>query len=108
MGKDKKNNSDKPSREEAIEAVRTLIRWAGDDPMREGLIDTPKRVVRSYTEFFCGYDQDPEAVLSATFSETQNYDEMVILKNTLRTPHGTNNRKSPRRLPTIRKSGGVK
>tara|TARA_B100000886_G_scaffold245096_1_gene172330 strand:+ start:152 stop:769 length:618 start_codon:yes stop_codon:yes gene_type:complete len=81
MGKDKKNDSNKPSREEAIEAVRTLIRWAGDDPTREGLIDTPKRVVKSYTEFFCGYDQDPEAVLSATFSETQNYDEMVILKN---------------------------
>ncbi len=81
MGKDKKNNLSKPSKEEAIEAVRTLIRWAGDDPSREGLIDTPKRVVNSYTEFFCGYAQDPEAVLSATFSETQNYDEMVILKN---------------------------
>ena len=81
MGKDKKNNLSKPSREEAIEAVRTLIRWAGDDPSREGLIDTPKRVVNSYTEFFCGYSQDPETVLSATFSETQNYDEMVILKN---------------------------
>ena len=52
MGKDKKNNLSKPSKEEAIEAVRTLIRWAGDDPSREGLIDTPKRVVNSYTEFF--------------------------------------------------------
>ena len=81
MGNDKKNNLKKPTRDEAMEAVRTLIRWAGDDPSREGLIDTPKRVVKSYTEFFCGYDQDPESVLSATFSETQNYDEMVILKN---------------------------
>ena len=71
----------KPTKEEAIEAVRTLIRWAGDDPSREGLIDTPKRVVNSYAEFFCGYNQDPKSVLSTTFSETQNYDEMVVLRN---------------------------
>ena len=81
MGKDKKNNLNKPTKEEAIEAVRTLIRWAGDDPLREGLIDTPKRVVNSYAEFFCGYNQDPKSVLSTTFSETQNYDEMVVLRN---------------------------
>jgi GTP cyclohydrolase IA len=71
----------RPSREEAIEAVRTLIRWAGDDPDREGLLDTPDRVVRSYREFFSGYEQDPAAVLAKTFSEVDGYDEMVVLKD---------------------------
>lgn len=71
----------KPSREEAEEAVRTLIRWAGDDPSREGLIGTPDRVVRSYEEFFAGYDQDPEEILKRTFEETDGYDEMVVLRD---------------------------
>lgn len=71
----------KPSREEAEEAVRTLIRWAGDDYTREGLLGTPDRVVRSYEEFFAGYDADPEEILKRTFEETGGYDEMVILRD---------------------------
>lgn len=71
----------RPSIEEAKEAVRTLIRWAGDDPTREGLLDTPKRVVDAYREFYAGYDEDPEAVLAKTFEEVAGYDEIVLLKN---------------------------
>ena len=70
-----------PSKEEAEEAVRTLIRWAGDDPAREGLIETPDRVVRSYAEFFSGYDMDPENVLAKTFEESGGYDEMVLVRD---------------------------
>ena len=69
----------RPRREEAEAAVRTLIRWAGDDPAREGLIGTPDRVVRAYEEFFAGYDEDPVALLSRTFEEADGYDEMVTL-----------------------------
>ena len=71
----------RPSRAEAEDAVRTLIRWAGDDPKREGLRDTPLRVARSYEEFFKGYTVDPADVLRRTFSETDGYDEMVVLKD---------------------------
>ena len=71
----------KPSRSEAEEAVRTLIRWAGDDPLREGLIGTPGRVARAYEEFFAGYDEDPMALLQRTFEETEGYDEMVVLRD---------------------------
>ncbi len=71
----------RPNRAQAEAAVRTLIRWAGDDPTREGLLDTPSRVVRSYEEFFCGYVIDPAEVLRRTFSETDGYDEMVVLKD---------------------------
>ncbi|HEY2889246.1 MAG TPA: GTP cyclohydrolase I FolE [Dongiaceae bacterium] len=71
----------KPSRGEAEEAVRTLIRWAGDDPLREGLIGTPGRVARAYEEFFAGYDEDPMALLQRTFEETEGYDEMVVLRD---------------------------
>jgi len=71
----------KPTKEEAMEAVKTLISWAGDDPTREGLLETPDRVVRSYTEFFEGYNIDPEAVLAKTFEEVEGYDEMVIVRN---------------------------
>lgn len=71
----------KPSRKEAEEAVRTLIKWAGDDPSREGLLGTPDRVVRSYEEFFAGYEQDPEDILKRTFEETDGYDEMVLLRD---------------------------
>lgn len=70
-----------PSKEEAMDAVRTLIRWAGDNPEREGLLDTPKRVVEAYEEFFEGYTQNPDDVLARTFEEVENYDEMVLLKN---------------------------
>lgn len=70
----------RPSRAEAEAAVRTLIRWAGDDPRREGLEDTPARVVRSYEEFYDGYKHDPEEILRTTFEETEGYDEMVVLK----------------------------
>ena len=72
---------EKPSREEAEAAVRTLISWAGDNPEREGLIDTPKRVVNAYTEFFAGYDEDPEEVLGRTFEDVEGYDDMVVQKN---------------------------
>ena len=71
----------RPSREEAEAAVRTLIRWAGDDPEREGLVGTPDRVVRSYEEFFAGYDEDPVGMLERTFEETDGYDEMVVLRD---------------------------
>lgn len=71
----------RPSRARAEEAVRTLIEWAGDDPEREGLLGTPGRVVRAYEEFFEGYRVDPEALLAATFEETEDYDEMVVLKD---------------------------
>ncbi|MCW5771333.1 MAG: GTP cyclohydrolase I FolE [Rhodospirillaceae bacterium] len=68
-----------PTREEAEDAVRVLLRWAGDDPEREGLVDTPRRVVGAYSEWFAGYREDPEAFLERTFSETEGYDEMVVL-----------------------------
>ena len=71
----------RPSREEAEDAVRTLIQWAGDDPTREGLVGTPDRVVRAYEEFFAGYSEDPCSVLDRTFKETSNYDEMVVLRD---------------------------
>jgi GTP cyclohydrolase I len=71
----------RPRRDVAEQAVRTLIEWAGDDPDREGLIDTPKRVVRAYEEFFAGYRTNPHALLDMTFEETADYDEMVTLRN---------------------------
>jgi len=71
----------KPSREEAEKAVRILLEWAGDNPDREGLIETPKRVVKAYEQFFEGYNQDPEEVLMKTFEEVEGYDEMVIVKD---------------------------
>ena len=78
-GADKGN--DHPSRSDAEEAVRTLIRWIGDDPAREGLLDTPARVVRSYEEVFAGYSEDPVEYLRGTFEEIEGYDEMVILRD---------------------------
>ena len=71
----------KPSREDAEAAVRTLIAWAGDDPAREGLRDTPKRVVNAYTEFFRGYDEDPIEALDRTFEEVGGYDDIVMLRD---------------------------
>jgi GTP cyclohydrolase I len=75
------NAKARPSRHEAIEAVRTLIRWAGDDPDREGLLETPDRVVRSYDEFFSGYGKDPKEILAKTFSEVDGYDEMIVMND---------------------------
>jgi GTP cyclohydrolase IA len=71
----------RPSRAEAEAAVRTLLRWAGDDPGREGLRDTPARVTRAYGEFFAGYGLDPVEVLARSFEETEGYDEMVVLRD---------------------------
>ena len=70
----------RPSAEEAMEAVKTLLAYAGDDPLREGLLETPKRVIKSYDEFFGGYHEDPEEVLAKTFEQVEGYDEMVIVK----------------------------
>ena len=71
----------KPTREQAEKAVKTLIEWAGDDPNREGLVETPKRVAKAYEQFFEGYDLDPEEILRKTFEEVEGYDEMVIVKD---------------------------
>jgi GTP cyclohydrolase I len=75
------HSTDRPTREEAEAAVRTLLRWTGDDPTREGLVGTPDRVVRSYEEFFAGYHLDPVAMLERTFEETDGYDEIVLLRD---------------------------
>jgi GTP cyclohydrolase I len=71
----------KPSRADAEAAVRTLLAWAGDDPAREGLRDTPARVARAYEEWFQGYDQDPKELLQRTFGEVAGYDEMIVLRD---------------------------
>lgn len=71
----------RPTQAEAEDAVRTLLRWAGDDPTREGLLDTPKRVVKAYREWFSGYDDDPAEYLARTFEEIDGYDEMVLLRD---------------------------
>lgn len=71
----------RPSREEAEAAVRTLIAWAGDDPTREGLRDTPRRVVNSYGEFFSGYGQDAHAILQTTFTDVGGYDDIVLVRD---------------------------
>ncbi len=73
--------TNRPSRAEAEAAVKTLIRWAGDDPAREGLIDTPKRVVKAYEEWFGGYDEDAETILARTFDEVAGYDDIVLVKD---------------------------
>ncbi|MEE8084766.1 MAG: GTP cyclohydrolase I FolE [Alphaproteobacteria bacterium] len=72
---------ERPSQAAAEDAVRTLIRWAGDDPSREGLLGTPDRVVRAWQEFYRGYDEDPYEILARTFEEIEGYDEMVVLKD---------------------------
>jgi len=76
-----KTAPNRPSREEAEQAVYTLLRWAGDDPTREGLADTPARVAKAFEDWFSGYDQDPEAYLARTFEEVAGYDDMVILRD---------------------------
>jgi GTP cyclohydrolase I len=75
------HDADRPSQTEAEAAVRTLIKWAGDDPAREGLLDTPARVARSYRELFAGYEVDPRAYLERTFEEVGGYDQMVVLRD---------------------------
>ena len=77
----------KPSKAEAQKAVKTLIEWAGDDPSREGLLETPDRVLRAYGEFFAGYDVKARDILSKTFSEVENYDEMIVLRDIEFTSH---------------------
>jgi len=74
-------NISRPSLQEAENAVRTLIAWAGDNPEREGLRETPKRVVNAYREFFAGYDADPTKILGKTFEEVEGYDDVVLLRN---------------------------
>ena len=76
-----KSSSKKPSRSEAEAAIRTLLLWAGEDPDREGLQDTPARVARAYEEFFRGYGEDPVAILERTFEEVEGYDEIVLLRD---------------------------
>jgi len=71
----------KPTESEVHAAVRTMLAWAGDDPSREGLIETPKRVAEAYKEFFAGYDSDPEEILEKTFEEVEGYDEMVLVRD---------------------------
>jgi GTP cyclohydrolase IA len=70
----------RPDQAQAEDAVRTLLRWVGEDPTRDGLIETPARVTRAFEEYFAGYDQDPEAILRKTFEEIAGYDEMIILR----------------------------
>jgi GTP cyclohydrolase I len=77
----RKLKSTRPTREQAEEAIRTLLRWAGDDPTREGLRDTPARVARAYQDWFSGYDEDPEEYLKRTFEEVQGYDDMIVLRD---------------------------
>ena len=77
----KEEDEKKPTREEAEEAVKILLRWAGDNPNREGLIETPKRVVKAFEEYFQGYHKDPKKILEKTFLDTANYQDFVLLKN---------------------------
>ena len=77
----KDKEDEKPTRQEAENAVKVLIEWAGDDPSREGLIETPKRVVKAFEEYFAGYNKNPQNILEKTFFETGNYQEFVLLKN---------------------------
>ena len=77
----RRSSSDRPSRDEAVTAIRTLLKWIGEDPDREGLIETPDRVLRAYSEFFAGYEQDPAAVLSKTFDESGSYNGAVIVRD---------------------------
>lgn len=75
------NDTIRPTREQAEAAVRTLLAWTGDDPTREGLLDTPKRVAKAFEEWFGGYDHDPEEYLGRTFEEVEGYDEMITLRD---------------------------
>jgi GTP cyclohydrolase IA len=81
QGQESSQEAARPSQQEAEEAVRVLLRWAGDDPAREGLLDTPKRVATAYRELFGGYEQSPEEILGRTFEEVSGYDEMVLVRD---------------------------
>jgi GTP cyclohydrolase I len=81
LGAVRREVANRPSREEAERAVRTLLSWAGDDPDREGLVDTPSRVASAYEDWFSGYEQDPEEYLTRTFEEVEGYDEMIVLRD---------------------------
>ncbi|MFT3733402.1 MAG: GTP cyclohydrolase I FolE [Hyphomicrobium sp.] len=74
------NSDNKPTRDEVEEAVKTIIRWSGDDPARDGLLETPERVTKAFEEWFRGYGEDPEAILNKTFEEIEGYDEMIVLR----------------------------
>jgi GTP cyclohydrolase I len=78
---DKATTLPRPTQAEAEDAIRTLLRWAGDNPNREGLLDTPKRVANAYREWFCGYEEDPVELLARSFEEVEGYDEMVVLRD---------------------------
>lgn len=71
----------KPTKEEAQQAIKTLLEYIGEDPLREGLLETPRRVIKSYGEFFKGYHEDPDQILSKTFEDVEGYDEIVLLQN---------------------------
>jgi len=77
----KQRKARKPSRKQAEDAVHTLLLWAGEDPRREGLVDTPKRVARAYEDWFSGYHDDPVTYLERTFEEVEGYDEMIVLRD---------------------------
>lgn len=79
--KDSSFDTRRPNKSEAEEAVRVLLRWAGEDPNREGLLDTPHRVTEAYAEWFKGYDEDPEEILSRVFDDVSGYDDIVLLKD---------------------------
>jgi GTP cyclohydrolase I len=81
------NNQKSVDRKTAEEAVRTLIKWAGEDPSREGLIETPQRVVKAFEEYFTGYNESPQDILSKTFEEVEGYDDMVVVRNIDLTSH---------------------
>ncbi|HWT07905.1 MAG TPA: GTP cyclohydrolase I FolE [Roseomonas sp.] len=81
QGEDTAATLPRPTQAEAEAAIRTLLRWAGDDPRREGLLDTPKRVAEAYREWFCGYEDDPVELLARSFEEVEGYDEMVVLRD---------------------------
>ncbi|MEW5963933.1 MAG: GTP cyclohydrolase I FolE [Pseudomonadota bacterium] len=74
------HRADRPTRTDVEEAIRTIIRWTGEDPRRDGLIETPARVARAYEEYFRGYSEDPETILAKTFEEIEGYDEMIVLR----------------------------
>ncbi|QFU16852.1 GTP cyclohydrolase I FolE [Microvirga thermotolerans] len=77
----KRDAVERPTREEAEEAVRTLIRWAGDDPHREGLLETPKRVTKAFKEFYAGYKDNPREILNKIFAEVEGYDDIVLVRD---------------------------
>jgi GTP cyclohydrolase IA len=81
LGEPQASAEERPTQEQAEQAIRTLLRWAGDNPAREGLLDTPKRVAKAYREWFCGYEEDPVELLARSFEETDGYDEMVLLRD---------------------------